>query len=390
MKQIKIKEKGLKEGKMKRLNEHGITLVALVVTIIIMLILAGVAIRLTLGENGLFTMSRNATGKYKKAQTNEQQEMKATEKEFKKLTQGLTVTATVNGEEIDITKDNFGKYLGMEVTNFKDSDKVTGETETVSIIDGNSDNEGTDYIVSTKYRLYYVDFDNKYGDGAGTIYLKADCVSRNYVLQLDRASADEEKVKIKQLNPSLYKNDVQAPSIVLTWLVNTEKWVDVERTVKEEVKEEINYIVGAPSLEMMVDSYNTHYGLTGDEPVPGDIEEGGERKKLFYKYKRNEHLSTKGYQVGPGNSLDYDTVTANYTVKSDEHVDTMYYPGNGNRYWLASPSYYDGRTCCRINSKGGGYIDIGDYQLSSGMSAFCPLVSLKSSYNLELSGKIPE
>lgn len=35
-------------------EEHGITLVALVVTIIILLILAGVTINMALGDNGLF------------------------------------------------------------------------------------------------------------------------------------------------------------------------------------------------------------------------------------------------------------------------------------------------------------------------------------------------
>ncbi len=42
---------------MKKLREKGITLVALVVTIIILLILAGVALRLALSENGLFKMA---------------------------------------------------------------------------------------------------------------------------------------------------------------------------------------------------------------------------------------------------------------------------------------------------------------------------------------------
>ena len=38
-------------------NKNGITLIALVITIIIMLLLAAVAIQLTLGENGLIAKS---------------------------------------------------------------------------------------------------------------------------------------------------------------------------------------------------------------------------------------------------------------------------------------------------------------------------------------------
>ncbi len=335
-------------------EEKGITLVALVVTIIIMLILAGVALSMAIGENGLFTMSKKAADTYKESQTNEEQEMKSAEKELKKLTQGLTVTATVNGEEVELTKENVKDYLGSVVGNFKNT---VGTTESVEIA---GDTETTSYNVSTTYRLYYVDFDNKYGDGAGTIYLKADCPSysgNSYALKLDTTGADEKgtdgttKVKIKQLNPSLYmdkdKNKLTAPSKdnnnmqAVTWLLNTEKWAHLKNTVKEEVQGEINYIVGAPSLEMMMDSYNTHYNLTGDAPEPGAVESTGDtRKKLFYKYEGTSSTNTTGYKVGPGSSEDYSTLTANYTVKSDPDIDTMYYPGSGNYYWLASPSAY--------------------------------------------------
>ena len=50
-------------------------MVALVVTIIVLLILAGVAINLTIGQNGIFTRAQNATAKYEEASLNEQDEM---------------------------------------------------------------------------------------------------------------------------------------------------------------------------------------------------------------------------------------------------------------------------------------------------------------------------
>ena len=40
---------------------QGITLIALVVTVIVLLILAGVALNLTVGDNGLFKRAQNAT-----------------------------------------------------------------------------------------------------------------------------------------------------------------------------------------------------------------------------------------------------------------------------------------------------------------------------------------
>ena len=56
---------------MKKLKEKGITLIALVVTIIILLILAGVTLNMAMSGDGLFSRARNAADKYKKAQEDE-------------------------------------------------------------------------------------------------------------------------------------------------------------------------------------------------------------------------------------------------------------------------------------------------------------------------------
>ena len=53
--------------KVQKLKEKGITLIALVVTIIILLILAGITLNMALSGDGLFSRARNAADKYKKA-----------------------------------------------------------------------------------------------------------------------------------------------------------------------------------------------------------------------------------------------------------------------------------------------------------------------------------
>ena len=60
---------------MKRKNQSGITLVALVVTIVVLLILAGVSINLVLGENGLITQAKEAREQTKNAEVNEKTQM---------------------------------------------------------------------------------------------------------------------------------------------------------------------------------------------------------------------------------------------------------------------------------------------------------------------------
>ena len=52
-------------------QEKGITLIALVITIIILLILAGVTINLVLGDNGLFNIAKEAAKNYTNAQERE-------------------------------------------------------------------------------------------------------------------------------------------------------------------------------------------------------------------------------------------------------------------------------------------------------------------------------
>ena len=70
-------------------KERGITLVALVVTIIVLLILAGVAISLTIGSNGIFTRAQNAVKQYDEAAKDENTEMQTFEDEFDNVVQNL-------------------------------------------------------------------------------------------------------------------------------------------------------------------------------------------------------------------------------------------------------------------------------------------------------------
>lgn len=70
-------------------KESGITLVALVVTIIVLLILAGVAISLTIGNNGIFTRAQNATKIWNEATKNEQKEMDKFNQTYDQVLQNL-------------------------------------------------------------------------------------------------------------------------------------------------------------------------------------------------------------------------------------------------------------------------------------------------------------
>ena len=64
-----MKEK--EENKIKNKKERGITLIALVITIIVLLILAGVSIAMVTGDNGILTQAAKAKEETEKAQDKE-------------------------------------------------------------------------------------------------------------------------------------------------------------------------------------------------------------------------------------------------------------------------------------------------------------------------------
>ena len=366
-------------------RNSGITLIALVVTIVVLIILATVSINTVLGDNGIISRAQKARDSYSNSQKSEDEQMAVLANEMAQYdtdnsgSGGTTkpeegITATVEGKTVTITKDNVADYLGKVVTNYVPT------ATTVKI------GEKT-YTVSNNYRLYYVDFDGKYGEKNG-VYLKADCTNKNYVLPItDTTESTASNVKIRALNPSLYKDGVTAPTASnanmegVTFLTNTSNWNSLKTGAS--IADKVNYVVGAPSVEMMFDSYNTKYNLTESTPNTGELTAETARAKLFYQYPTTLDSNNYGYAVGPchDNVAEYGYYTSDYSVKTDATIDSMYYPGNSQYYWLASPSATNTYSVLSVYCNYGGYV-FGDD--SNGSNAFCPLVSLKSTVSLQL------
>ncbi len=66
-------------------KQNGITLVALVVTIVVLLILAGVSISLVMGQNGVVKKAQDAKTNYTNAAGEEQDQMDKVANEINKL-----------------------------------------------------------------------------------------------------------------------------------------------------------------------------------------------------------------------------------------------------------------------------------------------------------------
>ena len=73
-----------REKKVYSKGDRAITLIALIVTIIVLLILAGVTINLAVNDQGIFNKAKTATGTYKNASENEQTGLDEADKEIEK------------------------------------------------------------------------------------------------------------------------------------------------------------------------------------------------------------------------------------------------------------------------------------------------------------------
>ena len=99
--QMKLKNKKKQEEKNMLKNKKGITLIALVVTIVVLLILAGVSINLVLDNNGIIAKSKDAKNNAIESDEKEKVEMAYVSATLKKL--GDTVTAEELQTELDLS-----------------------------------------------------------------------------------------------------------------------------------------------------------------------------------------------------------------------------------------------------------------------------------------------
>ena len=113
------KRKSLNKNiKLKMKNSKGITLVALVVTIIVLIILAGVSISLVLGENGIITKSKYAKQATLNAQVAEQEQLNEAVSYLENM--GGTETNPPKEEIKTVAELKGGDYF-TEKTTVKDS-----------------------------------------------------------------------------------------------------------------------------------------------------------------------------------------------------------------------------------------------------------------------------
>ena len=164
-KQEKSERKNLNKEKNKIMqrNTKGITLIALVVTVIVLIILAGVSISLVLGENGIVTIAKKAKENTELAKTEEETMLNDLAKQIEEGTSGNTTNPPETIKTVEEVKG--GDYFN-KLTTIKDSNgnlikvpegfKVAEDSginvtegiviEDNDIIDGVGNNRGNQYV----------------------------------------------------------------------------------------------------------------------------------------------------------------------------------------------------------------------------------------------------
>ena len=91
---------------LKKEKERAITLIALVITIVVLIILAGVLINISLGNNGLFNKAKTAKEMYTNAQNYEETEIEKMTNNIDSHT-GYATNGQIKADDVGYTNPNW-------------------------------------------------------------------------------------------------------------------------------------------------------------------------------------------------------------------------------------------------------------------------------------------
>ena len=260
-------------------NTKGITLIALVITIIVLLILAGVTIATLTGDNGILTRASEASRESEIASVKEQARLDITNWVAEELKNGKN--ATVNTPEkvkeiLDTANQNNGnKYYvdvteeGVETPNgyfvpieeLYTNNSIEGERTEISAANYG---DRVDYVSkgdsSLIWRIFYDDTDYVYlisseADGSNTV---RDCKLSEYPgsSKTYSGSSDITDSFLQSLNSQWFEvleNTLSTDdnAKVVAYLMDQDVWDEYKDS-----EGNASYAIGGPTLELFVNSYN--------------------------------------------------------------------------------------------------------------------------------------
>lgn len=385
-----------------RKNEKGITLLALIVTLIIMLILAGVSIAVLVGENGIIDNAVKSKKATEAASAKERAGLAvmAAKIDSKKNNINLsTVKAELeeNGLIIDGEGDSFPLTVTDGINKYKISENGTIKTvEKVTAAEIAANKEKyygqavSNYTAGGRtYRIFYVDEAGDFGE-ANTIYLKADWTEDDVSLNLEESDiyTPISTEILELMNPIWFAERAQA-----TWNENEKRTAYLcDPTTANSGSNQTwanyfdgkkaNYAIGSPSIEMFIKSYNQVPHTLGNYTLGVSY---SNRVNPGYIYTLNGNRSSiSGVDYWTGDeTIDYIGYNSMYCGSNGVKVDFI--------MELASPSCLYSNVNCEIFTNkaslnyGSGPDRLGKcIPLLSNLYYFSPTVSLLKDFELEI------
>ena len=371
---MKKEENKTRKLKVRRnLKEKGITLVALVVTIIILLILAGVTLNLALGEGGIFARAKNTTDRYQAAQANELDQMTQLEEMLNSYGQGGTSTGGGEGSTNTVeppppTPPTEGSSAGDLSEKLEGDDSVIGKIVT-GLTGGVAESytweilyadESNIYLISTDY-IEVADCPQKdsatitKGSFARTAWL-GDTLLGKYE---GTANINETGKKLNKdyfsesKNYSSIEGNMKAVAYMLDTGIWTNKIVGADNS-------KVEYVVGGPSVELLFKAYNA-------------------KKKTDY---RAQASSATGYQISKDGGSSW-AKSYNNMLDTSESTFVITSKTNAFAYWLSSPSTH--ATGCVLLVDYDGSVAFDGYNET--IFGFRPIVCLAEGVTLEPDGE---
>ena len=329
-------------------NNKGITLIALVITIIVLLILAGVTINLTLGENGIFRTAEQAGRNYTQAQEQELAGLANFENTINNIIEGTGSgnTNTPPSEEVDMpegigTAINVDDY-GKKVVGYssKSESGYTGDWRlfyqdaeyTYIIMDGVTEE---DYSPSDYY----------------TTVTKEDGTTLKYQTGADVSEVGQNLSSMLKTNGTFFVEDNDNTNIRATaWLTDTEYWEDYTDEAGNAI-----FAIASPTVELYVASFNATALTNGATEITLGV-------------------GTYGYT---------DNTTSNQI--STSYNNGIYNYDGSSVWWLASPSNPYASYELRVSGRNGYFYDGNAASLFNAVRpAVCiPTSIFQTAYTLE-------
>ena len=290
-------------------------------------------------------------------------------KEIEETGQVTIGSRTIIFDTITMNPQNVGRFYGKTVKNYTDKR-------------GNSD-----------YQLFYVDYENKYGDGAGTIYLKKkESVTSWTLSDYDKVQSYQDTNGLNLYSVSNLENmpivyrmnqkwreyltstpDTRAAKFT-AFLCNQNNWKDYDENGRTVGEGTVNYAIGGPSLELFVDSINQAIDSQKPELKKFDCKVDPERvAKWHYGYE--VATITDGEEPVYSNSTGMNSVPASLAEEMYAHANNVDYQIIASQiYGRDDEIFYINDYNYRIDNQ---------TTFSNGSRGVTILVSLSADFNLE-------